>query len=432
MRKFSLNLVAAKRRKTSMTPLLQFAIAAAITMIATADNARSAEESTEGTQTPAYMSEDIRGTVDSLVIMAGASPASQDVTGTYEKATPGLVGGMDAGRRATTISKDIGGVPVNVPIPILTWPASIIGGVTGKTLEEIQDFRDALTEDLANVSDHPLHSDGLASDVYFGVLKVPGRDTRLIAPTTTMPEETDAILYVNVDAVAIDVQGKDAVLTTTASASLHQVNDNRTLYETMVSYQDRDTLGNWTENDNALWRSYANYARHYLGREIADEVFGRIELDFELTPVETDSVSRVKRNEWQGITGDTAPTLAWNLTLIKNQDNAALLAAIDESSTSYELEIYDERELVYAESGIAGRQHQLYYDLEPCKSYRWSVRPVYRLADKTRFGAWMRQESAVVTNEDGDVLRGIFGRKASEAPAYVQDFAAFEIKCRRR
>lgn len=412
--------------------MLACILAAAVSLFAAAGNAQPADESTASLEVANHMSEDIRGAIDSLVIIAGTSPASRDITGSYDKATPGLVGGMDAGRRATTISKDIGGVPVDIPIPILTWPASIIGGVTGKTLEEMQEFRDALTEDLASVSDHPLHSDGLASDVYFGVLKVPGRDTRLIAPTTPMPEETDAILYVNVDAVAIDVQGKDAILTTTASASLLRVNDNRALYETSVSYQDRDTLGNWTKNDNALWRSYANFARHYLGRAIADDVFGRIELVHELTPRATESVSPVKRNDWRGTTADTAPTLAWDLTLIDSEDNGPLLAGIDQSNTAYELEIYDERELVYAESGITGPQHRLYYDLEPCKGYRWSVRPVYRLGDETRFGEWMRQESAAVTNEDGEVIKGVFGRRASEAPAFIQDFAAFEIKCRRR
>ena len=40
-----------------------------------------------------------------------------------------------------------------------------------------------------------------------------------------------------------------------------------------------------------------------------------------------------------------------------------------------------------------------------------------------RFGEWMRFKTDTVTDN------GNIGRKASEAPAYIQDFASLKIKC---
>ena len=64
------------------------------------------------------------------------------------------------------------------------------------------------------------------------------------------------------------------MITATVNATMHRHGYDRDVYETTVEYQDRDTLRNWTANDNAAWRNYANFARHYVGREIADRVYG--------------------------------------------------------------------------------------------------------------------------------------------------------------
>jgi hypothetical protein len=380
------------------------------------------------------MSEELRSTIKKLVVIAGVSPSSQEITGSYEQATGGLIGGMDAGSRATTIEKDIGGVPVSFPIPVITWPATIIGGLAGTTQREIQDFRDALTEDLAQAADQPLTSDGLATDVYFGLLNVPELDTRLFAPSTPMPSDTDAILFVNINEVTIDVQGKEAILTTTAGVTLRRLSDGKNLHETEIRYRDRDTLGNWTKNDNALWRDYANFARHYLGREITADAFDRVELRHELQPIESDTVSRVKKNDWQGISKSTSPTLAWELTLLGGDEYGPWTESIDESAIYYDVEIYDQHELVYAENQVPDPRHMLVYEIEPCKTYRWSVRPSYRVGSSIKFGEWMRftADSASDADSETEVIKGIVGRKASAAPAYIQDFASLEIKCGRR
>jgi hypothetical protein len=67
-------------------------------------------------------------------------------------------------------------------------------------------------------------------------------------------------------------------------------------------------------------------------------------------------------------------------------------------------------------------------ELEPCKTYHWSVRPSYHVRDDIRFGEWMRFDS----DTDSPTRKGIVGRNASDAPAYIQDYALLEIKCGRR
>ncbi len=377
-----------------------------------------------------HMSEDLRSSIKRVVVIAGASPPSHEITGSYEQATSGLVGGIDSGSSAGTISREIGGVPVNFPIPILTVPGAIIGGISGATKREIQEFRDALTEDLADASNQPLTSEGLASDVYFGLLNVPGLDTKLFAPTTPLPNDTDAILYVNVNGVTIDAQGKEAILTTSAAVTLRRLSDGKNVYETEIQYQDRDTLDNWTKNENALWRDYANYARHYLGREFSAEVYDRVRLRHELRPKESDSVARVKKNEWQGVSRSTSPTLAWELILLGGDSYGSWADVIDQSLIHYDVEIYDMHELVYAETQVRDTLHTLVYEIEPCKTYRWSVRPSYHVDGGVKFGEWMRAEAD--SESDTDEKKGMVGRKASEAPAYTQDFASLEIKCGRR
>ncbi len=108
--------------------------------------------------TPVYRKEGCR--------ITGPSPANRAITGSYEKDTPGLVGGTYEGSKIGNVSKEVGGVAVNIPIPILAIPGAIVGGISGTTKREIQEFRDALTEDLAQAANQPLTNDKLALGVY--------------------------------------------------------------------------------------------------------------------------------------------------------------------------------------------------------------------------------------------------------------------------
>ena len=215
---------------------------------------------------PGHMPESVRAGIRRIVVIPGAVPARSEVTGTYEKDTPGLIGGMDEGARKVTIDKDIGPVPVSFPIPYLTLPAQILGGITGVTKRELQEFRDALTEELADAAGQPLTNEKLAADVFWGLRELPALDSKLFAATTPIPEDTDAVVYVGISGLEIEVQGKEAIITTSAVATVRRLSDGLDIYERTVRYQDRAELGDWTRNDNALWRDYANYSRHFLGR----------------------------------------------------------------------------------------------------------------------------------------------------------------------
>ena len=72
----------------------------------------------------------------------------------------------------------------------------------------------------------------------------------------------------------------------------------------------------------------------------------------------------------------------------------------------------------------------LLLDIEPCKTYRWSVRTTYLAGDDVKFGEWMRRHWD--SDDENETGKGSVGRKASEAPAYIQDFASLEIECDRR
>jgi hypothetical protein len=381
------------------------------------------EESGEPEQ-PTHMSEALRSSVRKVVVLPGTGPANEAIRGSYEKETDGLIGGAAKGSSlGKGVGTDVGGIPVGIPFPILTLPGAVIGGISGKSKREIQEFRDALTEELAEAASQPLTNDALASDVFWGLRKIPNLDSKVFALTTPIPEDTDAILYVSFTDLTIDVDGKDAVITTSAHATLRRLSDGAHVFENSVQYQDRDTLSNWTRDENALWRDYANYARHYIGREISAEVFDRVELKHELHPKASDDIARVKKNEWQGVSKSLSPTLSWELTLLGDDSYASWADAIDAADVFYDVEIYDMHRLVYSAQQIQASRHTVAGTLEGCKTYRWSVRPSYHIGSDVKFGEWMRFSS------DTYSAMANVGRKASEAPAYIQDFPSLKIKC---
>lgn len=373
-----------------------------------------------------HMPESLRASLASVVVIGSAEPTEEEMTGTYEEVTPGLYGGIAQGSRMASPSAQVGMVTVSFPIPILMVPGAIFGGISGKAKQDLQRLRDAMADDLANADNQPLTNDGLALDVYWNLQRLTGLESALLAPTATVPEEARAILFVSIANVTFDVEDEEAILTTTAELTLRQRSDDKALFRRSIQYQDRDTLANWTRDDNALWRDYANFARHYLAREIAAETFGRIELNNELLPAGTDTAKPARKNDWQLGAKSGAPTLAWSLDLHGGNDYGPWADAIDESVIDYDIEVYDRKRLVYSQKQVPEPSHTLVSALEPCKTYWWSVRPVYRVGGSIRFGDWMRKAS-----EPGKYdVDGLTGRNASQAPAYIQDFATLEVSCR--
>ncbi len=407
---------------------------AAITLGWAAQGPAGSEQSSEipgPNSTESHMSEALRSSVHKVVVIAGQSPAGQAVTGSYENATAGLAGGMESGSKLGTITTDIGGVPVNIPIiPGLALPGAIFGGLSGATKREIQEFRDKLTEEIVHAASPPLRSDGLALDVFCGIHKLPNLESQLFAPTVEIPNDTDAILYVSLNDLTIDVQGNEAIITTTATATLRRLSDGRNVYKKVLLYQDRDTLKNWTENENALWRDYTNFARYYLGREISADVFDRVELSHELRPTETDTAERARKNKRKFSSRSLTPTLAWELTLDGGDSYGSWTDTIDESDIFYDVEIFDNRRLVYSEEQVPDPRHTVAFELDPCQTYRWSVRPAYHVDGDIKFGQWMRFSPA--SDTENEAAKGMFGKQASAAPAYIQDFALLKIECSRR
>ena len=359
------------------------------------------------------MSEELRDSVDTVVVLSAPDPSRKDVTGSYGEDAPGLIGGWNDGMEAGTVDVEVGNVPISVPIPILQYPAAIIGGISGAVEKQLQEFRDALTEKLADAESSPINHDALAMDVFWNMQKVGGLDSTVLAPGVEIPASTDAVLFVNLDNLTIDVDGKDAILTIAASGVLRRKSDGTKLYESRASYQDRDLLKNWTQNDVELWTHFANFGRHYLGREIAAEIFDRADLTYSLKPGKTKTVSLDRKNAWAATTKTVTPELAWEHVL---PDNSGA------ESVYFDLEIYDLERPVYSAERIQASRHTVGLELE-CKTYRWSVRPTYELNGKTRRGNWMRM------NAGRDTGQGSVGVSASVAPAYLYDFATLKVKC---
>jgi hypothetical protein len=367
-------------------------------------------------QAPTHMSEALRTTVSKIVILPINGDASESVTGTYGKETPGLAGGIAKGSGIGSVPVEVGHVPVNIPIPLLRELGMLVGGITGSAQRQVQELRDRLTEDLSDAVEQPLTNAALATDVFWGLKNVDSVEPKLFAVTTPIPEGTEAILYISIDELTLNVQKKEAIITTSATARLERLSDRATLYRREVKYEDRDTLGDWLENDSALWHQYRVFARHYIGREISAELYERIALPAILTPAATDDIKSVKNNEWQGRTESLTPTLAWQFELPDAAAGAEIL---------WDIEIYDSSRPVYSAKQVAGLKHTVTVPLEACKTYRWTVRPSYHRAGDRKNGWWMRARAAQ-SSDNGNV-----GRAVSEAHAYIQDFASLEIKCRR-
>lgn len=410
-----------------MRPALLIAgLAVSLGAAAADDPTAPAASATPAARTHSHMPEALRGSIARIAIVGGPNPTEEEITGTYEEVAPGLYGGIAEGSRLGTPSAQVGMITVSFPVPLLTLPGAIFGGVSGKAQKDLQDFRDAMADDLAKADNQPLVNDRLALDVFGNLQGLPGLESRLFAPGVEIPDETDAVYYVSIAKLTFDVEDDEAILTASAEATLRQRSDGKTLYTQLVQYQDRDSLANWTRDDNALWRDYANFARHYLGRELAAEAFDRIELNHELVPRASGTIKAARKNDWQFTSKSATPTLAWNLDLLGSHGYGPWAEDIDETMIDYDVEVYDRKRLVYSQKRVPAPSHTLAVALEPCKTYWWSVRPSYRNGEDIHFGEWMRK-SRKPGKHDVD---GLTGRQASAAPAYIQDFATLELACR--
>lgn len=404
--------------------LALLAVLVSLPVVALDDGDEEAAAQPVAAEPPSHMPESVRAAVSKVVVLPEDAPTQQGLTGSYKKETSGLLGGWQAGQRMSRRGREFGPVWVGISIPILELPGAVLGGLTGLTKQQIQDFRDALTEDLVYATDKPLSNEKLATDVFWQIRGVPSLEPKVLAMDIAVPADTDAVLYVSLTDVSIDIEKNDAIITTSASTSLRRSSDGHELYRQTVHYQDRDTLRNWNADDNALWRDYTNFARHYIGREIAAEVFERVEINNQLTPAQSASIKTSKKDLWSGQTRTRTPTLSWDFELLGDNHYGAWADAIQPSDVAFDVEIYDRQKLIYAERQIPSTQHTVQLPLEPCGDYRWSVRPSYTIGSDRKFGDWMRGQP-----EEGDASAYV-GRRVSVAPAYLQDFAQLSVHCK--
>ena len=393
-----------------------FRIAGFLLLACCAGWALAADEKVLGQATVPHMPDSVRTSVSKIVILPTDGSSSESVKGTYDRTTDGVLGGMAKGAGIGTIPVEIGPVPIGIPIPILRELGMIAGAIAGGTDRKLQEFRDRLTEDLRDAVDQPLTNDSLANDVYWGLRRVDQLQPKLFALTTPIPEDTEALLYVAITDLSINVQKNEAIISITALTRLERYSDGSTLYRGEITYEDRDTLANWTKNDAILWREYRNFARHYIGREISALLFERINVNHDVAPDKSDSIKANRKNAWRGKTRTRTPTLAWSSDL----DDSG----IDPASIDWDIEIYDRQRPIYSASRIRGTSHTPDMPLESCGDLYWTVRPTYTVNGDTKVGRWMRQAP------DGGASNGNVGRSISTAHAYLQDFAVLELDCR--
>jgi hypothetical protein len=366
------------------------------------------------------MPDEVRDTVSRIVILPTAGQSGESITGTYDEETLGLQGGMARGAGIGTVPVEVGHVPINIPIPIVREIGMIVGGIAGHRQRTVQDMRDRMVDDLARAVDQPLSNIALATDVYWGLRNVATVQPKLFAQTTPIPKDTDAILFVHLDQLTLNVQEDEVIVSTAAVARVQRYSDGTTLYRATAQYEDRDTLKNWARDDYALWRAYGEYARHYIARELTAILYERVAVSHELMPAPHESIKPDKKDDWAGKTRSLTPTLAWDFELLGSS------AATDGAAIAWDIEIFDEQRPVYQAQQIQGTQHTPAVPLEPCKTYRWSVRPTYTRDGVTRNGTWMRKGVA------GAQSNGNSGRAISVAHAYVQDFAVLQVDCKAR
>ena len=378
--------------------------------------ALGAETNALGKASVQHMPDAVRKSVSKIVILPTDGSSSESVKGTYERKTDGVLGGMAKGADMGTIPVEVGPVPIGIPIPILRELGMIAGAIAGGTDRKLQEFRDRLTADLKDAVDQPLTNDSLANDVYWGLRRVGELQPKLFALTTPVPEDTEALLYVAITDLSINVQKDEAIISTTALAKLERYSDGATLFRREINYQDRDTLSNWTKDDAILWRQYRNFARHYIGREISALLFERVDVNHDVVPGKSDSIRTNKKSIWLGKTKTRSPTLAWRSDLNE--------PGIDPAAITWDIEIYDRQRPIYSASGIRGTSHTPNVPLESCGDLFWTVRPTYTINGDTKVGRWMRQ------SPDGGASNGNVGRSISTAHAYVQDFALLQVSCR--
>jgi len=370
---------------------------AVLTAIFLANSSYSAEQhpSTTYRSADSHMSEELRASVRTVAVRPSSILPTLTVGGDYGKIVPTPGEGAAAG-----VSGSMGGVgevlgedprailmaPIIIPVAMI---AGAIGGAgAAKVQQQVQEFRDGLTEEMTRNGAQSLPADTLARNIQSYLEKLPAVESSLLAADDLPPWDVNAILDIQVTELSVMVTGSKATIQTTVVARLNRISDGAVIHHRSYSFGEEDSLRDWSANDNARWTAFIDQARHRITRQICSDFFDGIILRHVLRP--TRNGEGVKRGHWNKSVKTRTPGLAWELFLLGGDAYGPATDQIDSANATYDLEIYHERRLVYAVDNISGSSHTLQEPLDKCRTYSWTVRPRYQVDGKSRVGEWMR------------------------------------------
>jgi hypothetical protein len=357
--------------------------------------------------------------VRSVAVSPGTEKPILDIRGDYLRATPSA--GQAAGASVVEGTGEIFGElmfedpRVILLAPVILALAAIFAAASAKVQQQIQEFRDELTEDLAEDIERPSPNIELASVLHSNMHRVPHVESTLLAVGEPIPDNVDAVLETWVSDLDINVQGDNGTFTTTVVATLTDRKNGGHLFRKSFEYSVKGDLGNWARNDNALLRDYGIGARQYFARRISDEFFGKVYLRHVLRVVKTGP----------GV-------LSWELVLLGEDEDSAWANAIRESDARYDLEVFDGSQLAYSAYDIEGMSHSIPEELEPCKSYSWTVRPIYYFEGTARAGEWLAHESVTRRMQGSLDAAGYQGTGAAQQLAIreiTEGYPQFKTGC---
>lgn len=368
--------------------------------------------------TTVHASESVRQRVQTVGIVADATPPQLRVSGDYgqqtmsvgEGAATGAAEGaaMGAAEASQMISEDPRTIllaPIVLPFALI---AGSIAGAAAATIEQqVQEFRDNLTDEIEAGSTPSLSGVSIAQKL--------GPRIDSVGDIRRGSDDADTDLVIVLNSIEIVTVEDDAIISVSATAVLRSRADGADLYEKTFEYFEFDSLRNWANSDDVRWSDFSDHANEYFAAEISANLFETIHVRNVLRPAKTPTFS----GGWGGKVHSQTPMLAWELFLLGGDEYRD---RIDRADVRFDLRVLDAGRIVYEARNIEGGNHTVGRELPGCRTLRWSVRPVYRFDGKVRAGEWMRYRSSA--NKFWERT----GRLTA-APEYWAYYAAIDSRC---
>lgn len=328
--------------------------------------------------------------VETVAVRADLTPLTLTVAGDYGQETTTVAEGAKTGAKAGAAAGAAGAgeavaedprflVLYPILLPLTAIAGSITGSIAGaaaaKIEQQVQEYRDGLTEDLQAATEAASINDQFASVVNRNLQRNPAIQSRLARMDGDLSADADAVIDLNVSDVIISTLGKNATLRTIVTISITAA-DGTVLARHRDEYAESDRLSNWANEHDARWSDYQEGAWQYFARRVGRLFDKPITLRHVLRPVENNNKA----------------VLDWELILLGQAEEHAWANAITESNATFDLEIYDGNRLAFSVDGLSESHYAITSELEPCRTYRWTVRPMYHFEGTLRAGEWIGKE----------------------------------------